>query len=421
MAESSWQPASALVVATRAAVDRCSPGNGDAPLVRQGAHRERRSPRSQKLATRAEEEMEYEPHYALRGQKTPPPGERPAPLSEVAGPQRSDRTVRHSAGVDGTTVSFLLAENLKLQKEEEKERRRKREEAQHEARMRELDRRVMADEQLNLAESYAWRKWAGFLPSEPRRKRKRKKKKLPRAPRPRQGCRRLCDHQPVVPGRAGSQVQTVEKTLALPQLQLAGKCVPCYVPPYLAVTRSVFAFGIQDFGLLCVMTSGNVSVFSAYWFNTGYMSTSVYRGFGKIFTYFLCQGGPRILKSMLFALIFQHAAQCLVRQWIHAWRQSTRPFGFHTAENCGVSAVAVFHGRRLLLHGAQADFHGLAVQQTTGIPQLQFLNEVIDVPVVPSRSHALVCNDLVCVLLINKVVYTLSSWRGGSPWSCLFR
>ena len=175
------------------------------------------------------EEVEYEPHYALQGQKTPPPGERPAPLSEVAGPQRSDRTARHSAGEApllvvwswcrslwrtttrprgtsskrpscgrrrrreaggggclarcpdpapdaGTTVSFLLAENLELQKEEEKERRRKWEEAEHEARMRELDRRVMADEQLNPAESYAWRKWRGFLPSEPRRKKKRKKK-----------------------------------------------------------------------------------------------------------------------------------------------------------------------------------------------------------------------------------------------------
>ena len=57
----------------------------------------------------------------------------------------------------------------------------------------------MADEQLNPAESYAWRKWTGYLPSEPRRKKKRQKKKLPRAPRPRQGCRRLCDHQRQVP------------------------------------------------------------------------------------------------------------------------------------------------------------------------------------------------------------------------------
>ena len=103
--------------------------------------------------------------------------------------------------VDATTVSFLLREHLKLRKKEkdEEERRRKREEAQHEARMRELDRRVWAGEQLNPAESYAWRKWAGHLPSEPRRKKKRKKKKLPRAPRPRLGCRRLCDHQRQVP------------------------------------------------------------------------------------------------------------------------------------------------------------------------------------------------------------------------------
>ena len=103
------------------------------------------APRSQKHATRADEEVEYEPHHALRGQKTPPP-RGPAHLSEVLGPQRSDRTVRHCAeeapllvvpslrgadGVDGTTVSYLLAENVKLQKEEE--RRRKLEEAEYEA------------------------------------------------------------------------------------------------------------------------------------------------------------------------------------------------------------------------------------------------------------------------------------------------
>ena len=88
----------------------------------------------------------------------------------------------------------------------------------------------------------------------------------------------------------------VEKTLALPQLQLAGKSVPCYVPLYLAVTRSVFAFGVQDFGLFWVMTSGNVCVFSAYCFNTGYMSTSVYGGFWEIFNSFLCQGGPRMVQ-----------------------------------------------------------------------------------------------------------------------------
>ena len=71
----------------------------------------------------------------------------------------------------------------------------------------------------------------------------------------------------------------VEKPLALPQLQLVEKSVVLYVPSYLAVTCSVFAFGVQDSGLFWVMTSGNVPVFSAYWFNTGYMSTSVHGGF----------------------------------------------------------------------------------------------------------------------------------------------
>ena len=130
--------------------------------------------RSQKTATRAGEEAGSETYYAPRGLKTLPLGMRPAPPSEVAGPQGAAATVGYVAAgapllvaslagrddVDATTVSFLVAENLKLQKkeEEEKERRRKREEAEHEARMRELDRRVWADEQLTPAESCAWRK-----------------------------------------------------------------------------------------------------------------------------------------------------------------------------------------------------------------------------------------------------------------------
>ena len=172
------------------------------------------APRGPKMA-RVGEGVEHEQHDGLRAQKPPLPGVRPGSLLDP-GPQRSDRTVRHNAGeahllvvaslaggdeVDATTVSFLLREHLMLRKKEkeEEERRRKREEAQHEARMRELDRRVWADEQLTPAESYAWRKWAGHLPSEPRRKKKRKKKKLPRARRSRQCCRRLCDHQRQVP------------------------------------------------------------------------------------------------------------------------------------------------------------------------------------------------------------------------------
>ena len=128
--------------------------------------------------------------------------------TSVGAPLLAVQSLRGADGVDNTAAKILLQQALKLKKEEEeeeeeeekkKERRRKREEAQHEARMLELDRRVFRDEQLTPAESYAWRKWAGHLPSEPRRKKKRKKKKLPRAPRPRQCCRRPCDHQRQVP------------------------------------------------------------------------------------------------------------------------------------------------------------------------------------------------------------------------------
>ena len=48
-----------------------------------------------------------------------------------------------------------------------------------------------------------------------------------------------------------------------------------YDPSYLAVTCLVFARGVQDYGLFCEKTS-RYAAFSASWFNSGYMSTSVY-------------------------------------------------------------------------------------------------------------------------------------------------
>ena len=84
--------------------------------------------------------------------------------------------------------------------------------------------------------------------------------------------------------------------------------------------------------------------------------------------------------SPFLTLVFQRNA------WFDSgvllMRQTTEAFTVHTAENCGNSAVAVLQRRRHFLHGAEADFHGLAVQQTMVIPRLQFLNAVIDVPVV---------------------------------------
>ena len=129
--------------------------------------------RSQRTATTAREEAGSETYHAPRGLKTLPPGTRPAPPSEVAGPQGAAATVGYVAA----GASLAGRDDVDEAAEEGRGGEGEEAEAGHEARMRELDHRVRADEQLTPAESYAWCKWAGFLPSEPRRKKKRKKKK----------------------------------------------------------------------------------------------------------------------------------------------------------------------------------------------------------------------------------------------------
>ena len=108
------------------------------------------------------------------GDRSDPPGERPVPLSEVAGPQR---TVRRSggfspgllsfaggSGVDGTIVSVLL--RLALKKQEEEERKvvekgqKKQKDEDFEKRMLEPNRRVRSDLPRDAAELAAWRPWS---------------------------------------------------------------------------------------------------------------------------------------------------------------------------------------------------------------------------------------------------------------------
>ena len=82
--------------------------------------------------------MERETYNVPRHQKTPPPGVRPAPPSEVAGPQGASATggyvaagvpllavssLRGADGVDDTAVKYLLRAELKKKKEEEEERK----------------------------------------------------------------------------------------------------------------------------------------------------------------------------------------------------------------------------------------------------------------------------------------------------------
>ena len=95
----------------------------------------------------------------------------------------------------------------------------------------------------------------------------------------------------------------VERTLALPQLQLFEKSLPLYVPSYLTVTRSVVAFGVQDFGLLG--ETPRYAVFSASWFNSGYMSTSVY-----VVVFLAGCGAPRAVFPCLSAFHRRQQWQC---------------------------------------------------------------------------------------------------------------
>ena len=147
------------------------------------------------------EEVENETHAALRGQISPPPGERPAPLAEVAAPQGSTvarclvdggptLTVPVLAGrageaVDSSALSFLLSQSL-LAEQEAKE-------------AEELEANLAAREQQLLEEverlrtsptrgargspveaAAAWWSLAKLASKKKKKSKRRRKKKLPR-------------------------------------------------------------------------------------------------------------------------------------------------------------------------------------------------------------------------------------------------
>ena len=103
---------------------------------------------------------------------------RPAPVSEVAGPQGAAAHGR-LRGCQGPSPGGAGAARRRRRRRHRclippkgcargrrrrRERRRKQEEAEHERHMLVLDRRVSANEQLTPAASYAWRALAGHLP-----------------------------------------------------------------------------------------------------------------------------------------------------------------------------------------------------------------------------------------------------------------
>ena len=90
------------------------------------------APRGPKTDRAVEEEVR-EVNDALEGQKRPPPGERPAPLPEVAGPQAAVTVgcvaaetpslvvapVAEHDGLDDATIQYLLQQSLLARAEEE--------------------------------------------------------------------------------------------------------------------------------------------------------------------------------------------------------------------------------------------------------------------------------------------------------------
>ena len=125
------------------------------------------SSRGQRTA-RAWEEVENATHDAPRRQKTPPPGERPGSLFDP-GPQRSDRSLRRSAGdglpqlvtpslastaseaMDSATLAFLLSQSLAAKKHEEQKKRE--EEAKEALKAWKVRRKRVKDEFLALIDT----------------------------------------------------------------------------------------------------------------------------------------------------------------------------------------------------------------------------------------------------------------------------
>ena len=118
-------------------------------------------PREKVVERRGRQEGEvHETHNALRSQTTPLPGKRPAPLSEVTGPQAAVTDGYVAAGVpllgvpsladssaeaiDGSTLSFLLQRALEVKRKEE-------EEAVEAAELVELEEKLAAAEERLLA------------------------------------------------------------------------------------------------------------------------------------------------------------------------------------------------------------------------------------------------------------------------------
>ena len=196
----------------------------------------------------------------------------------------------------------------------------------------------------------------------------------------------------------------VEKTFALPQLQLVEKSHSFYGPSYLAVTCSTFVFGAQVYGLFWEMTSGCFPYSALFGSTLDACYVSLRRiGFFTCFYVGLLGSCGRVSSCTPVPVVTSGAAKpgCSASwpvwtRWTVTWRDSGG------------------HGRRHFLHGAEADSHGPVGPQSFPIGVFK---TVVDVPVCRSCRFFVA----VCVKTVEIPQFCSSSslsWRRCRfPWS----
>ena len=357
---------------------------------------------------RAREGVEHATHSGLRPQKTPPPGERPGLLLEP-GPQRSDRTVRRSSGDNLPTLALpVLAGSAG--------------EAVDASSLRYLSAAARLDQSRQRAqqlreEVQAW----DHRPT--RRKKKRKKKKLPRG-RFSRGRARRRQRQWHVSGSPGdvllravfpSFVDRPEMPCIMAGMDQKDRCSCMYkagIDGYNA-SRAVFPSLVDRprmLGILagmdlkdscCGMSYAGIAgdsapraVFVPFVRSmmlrimagmhqkdscprrTGkldYFGDDVVFFYGPLYLEVTCSSclpeeyRVALFREMtpgmvsVFSSLGSTADTCSASVYEVFWKNFTRFLLGMTAENCGVSAVAVHRWSSIIsFHGAQADSHGPA-------------------------------------------------------------
>ena len=148
------------------------------------------------------------------------------------------------------------------------------------------------------------------------------------------------------------------------------------------VRCSVFAFEVQDYGFFWEVTSGMVSVFSAFWVASGYLFCVSSRRLHRDFSYFLCEGGT--LDPLGDSRFFLHTWP--MRKWLRllSFRQ-WHGFCWFADE---FAPRAVFPSSSAAVHQVRQHIPVMVqrlipmVLVIMGIPQLLFIDTVIDDPVV---------------------------------------